>query len=143
MRSGDVVARRFHVERFAGAGAMGLVYRARDAETGEWVALKVLAHGSAGRFLREARALAEIVHPHIVRYVDHGHTAEGEPYLAMEWLEGADLALKLQAGALPMAQPSAFAGPSPGRSRSRTAGASCTATSSRATSFSWPAIRLE
>jgi hypothetical protein len=104
MRSGDIVARRFHVERFAGAGAMGLVYRARDAETGEWVALKVLAHGSAGRFLREARALAEIVHPHIVRYVDHGHTAEGEPYLAMEWLEGTDLAQKLQAGALPIAQ---------------------------------------
>ncbi len=104
MRSGDIVARRFHVERFAGAGSMGLVYRARDAETGEWVALKVLVHGSAGRFLREARVLAEIAHPHIVRYVDHGHTADGEPYLAMEWLEGTDLAEKLKAGPLPIAQ---------------------------------------
>jgi serine/threonine protein kinase len=104
MRSGDVVARRFHVERFAGAGAMGLVYRARDAQTGEWVALKVLAHGSAERFLREARALAEVSHPHIVRYVDHGHTEAGEPYLAMEWLEGTDLAQKLAAGPLPIAQ---------------------------------------
>ena len=104
MRSGDTVARRFQVEQFAGAGAMGLVYRARDAQTGEWVALKVLAHGSAERFLREARALAEVAHPHIVRYVDHGHTEAGEPYLAMEWLEGADLAQKLQTGPLPLAQ---------------------------------------
>jgi hypothetical protein len=104
MRSGDTVARRFQVERFAGAGAMGLVYRARDVQTGEWVALKVLAHGSAERFLREARALAEVSHPHIVRYVDHGHTEAGEPYLAMEWLEGADLAQKLQSGPLSLAQ---------------------------------------
>jgi serine/threonine protein kinase len=104
MRLGDIVARRFQVERFAGAGAMGLVYRARDTQTGEWVALKVLAHGSAERFLREARALSEVTHPHIVRYVDHGHTEVGEPYLAMEWLEGADLAQKLQGGPLPIAQ---------------------------------------
>ena len=105
MRSGDIVARRFHVERFAGAGAMGLVYRARDAQTGEWVALKVLAHGSAERFLREARALSEVSHPHIVRYVDHGHTEAGEPYLAMEWLEGTDLAQKLLAGLCPSRRP--------------------------------------
>ncbi len=104
MRSGDIVARRFEVERFAGAGAMGLVYRALDKQTGEWVALKVLAHGSAERFLREARALAEVTHPHIVRYVDHGQTEAGEPYLAMEWLDGADLAQKLIAGPLPVAQ---------------------------------------
>jgi hypothetical protein len=104
MRSGDIVARRFHVERFAGAGAMGLVYRARDAQTNEWVALKVLAHGSADRFLREARVLAEVSHPHIVRYVDHGHTEAGEPYLAMEWLDGTDLAQKLASGPLPLAQ---------------------------------------
>jgi Protein kinase domain/Repeat of unknown function (DUF5648) len=104
MRSGDIVARRFHVERFAGAGAMGLVYQARDALTDEWVALKVLSHGSAERFLREARALSEVTHPHIVRYVDHGHTDAGEPYLAMEWLDGTDLAQKLLAGPLPIAQ---------------------------------------
>ena len=83
---------------------MGLVYRARDAQTDEWVALKVLAHGSAERFLREARALSEVTHPHIVRYVDHGHTDAGEPYLAMEWLDGTDLAQKLALGPLPIAQ---------------------------------------
>jgi tRNA A-37 threonylcarbamoyl transferase component Bud32 len=99
-----MVACRFEVERFAGSGAMGLVYRARDTKTGEWVAIKVLAHGSADRFLREARALAEVEHPHIVRYVDHGRTDAGEPYLAMEWLDGSDLAEKLLAGPLPMAK---------------------------------------
>jgi tRNA A-37 threonylcarbamoyl transferase component Bud32 len=99
-----MVARRFEIERFAGSGAMGLVYRARDTKTGEWVAIKVLAHGSAGRFLREARALAEVEHPHIVRYVDHGHTDTGEPYLAMEWLDGSDLAEKLLTGPLPTGQ---------------------------------------
>ncbi len=104
MRAGDLVARRFQVERFAGAGAMGLVYRAKDLQTDESVALKVLAHGSAERFLREARALAEVRHPHIVRYVDHGHTEAGEPYLAMEWLDGTDLAQKLLEGPLPIGQ---------------------------------------
>jgi hypothetical protein len=104
MQAGDVVARRFEVERFAGAGAMGLVYRAADRTTGAWIALKVLSHGSAGRFLREARVLAEVAHPHIVRYVDHGYTDAGEPYLAMEWLEGVDLSQRLLSGPLAMAE---------------------------------------
>jgi hypothetical protein len=95
--------RWFGVERFAGAGAMGLVYRALDRETGGWVALKVVSHGSADRFLREARVLAEVAHPHIVRYVHHGHTDAREPYLAMEWLEGVDLSHRLLSGPLPLA----------------------------------------
>jgi len=37
------------------------------------------------RFLREAEVLAALAHPAIVRYVAHGVTAQGEPYLAMEW----------------------------------------------------------
>lgn len=104
MRSGDIVARRFEIERFAGAGAMGLVYRAIDRRTGAPIALKVLAHGSADRFLREARALSDVRHPHIVRYVEHGRTEAGEPYLAMEWLEGVDLAVRLTSGPLPVAE---------------------------------------
>src|SRR5262249_5093566 len=52
---------------------------------------------SAGlpRFAREARTLAELDHPSIVRYIDHGHTPSGEPYLAMEWLNGEDLGARL------------------------------------------------
>jgi eukaryotic-like serine/threonine-protein kinase len=47
------------------------------------------------RFVREGALLAEISHPSIVSYVGHGTTAEGLPYLAMEWLEGEDLAERL------------------------------------------------
>ena len=110
MRPGHVIAGRFEVERFAGAGAMGLVYRARDAQTGDPVALKILAHGGTERFVREARVLAELRHPHIVRYVAHGATETDEPYLAMEWLEGEDLARRLRRGALGLREAVAMMG---------------------------------
>ena len=97
------VAERFVVERLAAAGGMGRVFRALDAETHEVVALKVLdAKGSEGsmsraleRFAREARLLAQIRHPGVVRFVAFGTTSRGEPYLAMEWLEGETLAARL------------------------------------------------
>ena len=47
------------------------------------------------RFAREAQVLAELNHPAIVRYVAHGETAQGQPYLVMEWLEGEDLSQRL------------------------------------------------
>src|SRR5258708_35687219 len=88
-----VVADRFVVERLAGRGGMGLVYRAVDRVSGEPVAIKVIAddEGDAPRFAREAQLLAELDHPAIVRYVAHGATAEGKPYLVMEWLRGDEL----------------------------------------------------
>ena len=102
MQSGTVVAERFEIERHASSGGMGAVYRARDRHTGATVALKVMLIGEPtalverDRFEREARALAELRHPGIVRYDDHGVTHGGELYLAMEWLEGEDLAQRLQ-----------------------------------------------
>ncbi len=90
---------RFIVERKVGAGGMGAVFRARDRETGAPVALKVLALSGAPhareRFEREANALAELPHPHIVAHVAHGVSAAGLHYLAMEWLDGEDLACLL------------------------------------------------
>ncbi len=47
------------------------------------------------RFLREASFLAQLEHPSIVRYVAHGAAADGTPFLAMEWLNGEDLAARL------------------------------------------------
>ena len=105
---------RFVVERLAASGGMGRVFRARDVQTGDVVALKVLDRpegsrlGNAGdardraleRFAREARLLAQLRHPGIVRFVAFGVTAAGEPYLAMEWLEGETLARRLSRGAL-------------------------------------------
>ena len=93
-------ANRFEIEREAGSGGMGTVYRARDGSTGAVVALK-LAHragvggDTAERFAREARLLAEIAHPGIVAYVAHGEAPDGRLYLAMEWLDGEDLAARL------------------------------------------------
>ena len=86
-----------------GEGGAGRVHRAVHRLTGEVVALKLLReHEPRGleRFAREARILAEIGHPHVVRYVAHGVAASGEPYLAMEWLEGESLAARLERGAL-------------------------------------------
>src|SRR5262245_19545652 len=99
LRVGD----RFAIERRAGAGGMGTVYRARDLETGAPVAVKVLADQRAdavARFTHEAHALATLRHPHIVTYVAHGLTQSGEPYLAMEWFEGEDLEKRITRGPL-------------------------------------------
>ncbi|HEY4119115.1 MAG TPA: serine/threonine-protein kinase, partial [Byssovorax sp.] len=99
MNPGDVVAERFEIERLAGTGGMGAVYRAKDRLSGEPVALKTL-RADAGdfnrRFTREARVMMDLRHPAVVRYVAHGETSSGEQYLAMEWLEGKDLHARLR-----------------------------------------------
>ncbi|AKF10162.1 serine/threonine-protein kinase PknK [Sandaracinus amylolyticus] len=98
VRPGDLVANRFEVLVRAGAGGMGVVYRARDRLTDASVAIKVLHDPDPdrdARFTRETRVLATLAHPAIVSYVAHGTTEHGEPFLAMEWLEGEDLAQRL------------------------------------------------
>ncbi|WP_437821533.1 serine/threonine-protein kinase [Sorangium sp. So ce1078] len=98
MQPGDVVANRFVIERLAGAGGMGTVYRALDRAQGAPVALKILSGPDPGdddRFAHEARILAELDHPGVVRFVAHDVTAAGRRWLAMEWLEGEDLAARL------------------------------------------------
>ncbi len=106
MRTGDLVAGRFLVEREAGVGGMGRVYQARDEGSGRAVALKVLhASGDASsheRFEREAQILSSLSHPAIVEYVAHGEH-EGSPFLAMEWLEGEPLSARLRRGPLALA----------------------------------------
>ena len=103
MVPGTVVAGRFEIERAARSGGAGTVYRAYDLREGGHVALKLLhahRHDEELRFEREARLLAKLDHPGIVRHVDHGRTPAGVPWLAMEWLEGEDLAERLSRGPL-------------------------------------------
>jgi tetratricopeptide (TPR) repeat protein len=103
MRAGDRIASRFELDRVIGAGGMGEVWRALDRETAQPIALKVLLRSSPdliARFRREAVVLAELQHPGIARYVAHGETEGGRHYLAMEWLEGEDLASRLSRGPL-------------------------------------------
>jgi eukaryotic-like serine/threonine-protein kinase len=96
--AGTVIAGRFTLAAPAGRGGMGSVYRATDTRSGQSVALKLLHADSADalqRFTREAAVLASLQHPGIVSYVAHGTADNGLPFLAMEWLEGEDLARRL------------------------------------------------
>ncbi|WP_437338809.1 serine/threonine-protein kinase [Sorangium sp. So ce394] len=107
MSHAEVVAGRFVLEGEAAAGGMGTVYKAHDRLGGASVALKIVRLRSAiqvERFEREAALLAALVHPGIVRYVAHGSTPEGDRYLAMEWLDGEDLAARLARRVLPASE---------------------------------------
>jgi tetratricopeptide (TPR) repeat protein len=95
----QVVAGRFQLLAQAGAGGMGAVYRARDLATGATVAVKILTGREvreAQRFDQEGAILAGLVHPAIVRYITHGIADSGARYIAMEWLDGEDLASRLE-----------------------------------------------
>ena len=79
-----------------GHGGMGLVFKAEHLHLNRIVALKILPAVSANqerlllRFQREARAVGQLDHPHIVRATDAGE-ASGFHFLVMEYLEGIDL----------------------------------------------------
>jgi len=114
---GFVIAGRFVVERLLAEGGMGAIYRARHADTGERLAVKIFRPemvtdaGAVERFLREARTSAQIDSEHIVRVVEAGAAAElsGAPFLAMELLEGRDLQRESAArGPLPPADVLSF-----------------------------------
>ncbi|MBI4703692.1 MAG: serine/threonine protein kinase [Deltaproteobacteria bacterium] len=111
MDAGVVVAGRFELERIAGAGGMGTVWRARDRVTGRAVAVKLAPASSrdlAERFEREAEVLCQLDHPALVGYVAHG-TLGAELFLAMEWLEGEDLSQRLERQPLTAAESLALA----------------------------------
>ncbi|MBL9016633.1 MAG: serine/threonine protein kinase, partial [Myxococcales bacterium] len=97
MEHGQVLAGRWRVDARVDAGGMGVVFRGTDLHDGTAVAIKALLGGDErerARFQREARALAELAHPAVVRYLDHGGTES--PWLVMEWLEGETLATRLE-----------------------------------------------
>ncbi len=105
-------ATRFSIEAKVAVGGMGVVYRARDSQTGALVALKQLAESdreTLQRFSREAQVLAAMDHPAVVRYIAHGMTEEGQPYLAMEWVDGETLHQRIDRAGLTVAESIALA----------------------------------
>ncbi|MEO8359448.1 MAG: protein kinase [Vicinamibacteria bacterium] len=92
-----------------GSGAMGVVWRAQDPVLGRTVAIKTISaslgsdNENKERFLREARAAAQLNHPNIITVFDFGQ-ADSELYMAMELLEGKDLKELITAGTLTFEQ---------------------------------------
>lgn len=94
---GRIFAGRYRIVKQIGRGGMADVYLAKDLILdGEEVAVKVLRTNyqtdpiAVARFQREARAMADLDHPHIVRITDIGEE-DGQQYLAMEYVAGLDL----------------------------------------------------
>src|SRR5262245_14517262 len=92
-----------------GAGAMAITYRAQDTVLNSAVALKVIDRkaaqnpGAQSRFLREARAAAQIHHPNVAR-VSHYGEQDGECFYVMELVEGETLEAKVRReGPMPLA----------------------------------------
>jgi serine/threonine protein kinase len=108
MNPGEILAEKYRLVRLLGAGGMGNVYEARHVELNTRVAVKVLhpellhTTDAPKRFAQEARAAAGLKSIHAVRILDIDRTAEGLPFIVMEYLEGEDVGSLLADGPLPI-----------------------------------------
>ena len=93
---GTILNGRYRLEARIGAGGMSTVYRALDETLQRQVAIKLMNREVASdsdqleRFRREARAVAQLSHPHVVGVIDAGED-EGRPYIVFEYVEGETL----------------------------------------------------
>ncbi|MBW2524733.1 MAG: serine/threonine protein kinase [Deltaproteobacteria bacterium] len=100
---GQTLKGKYQLEQLLGSGGMGEVYRARNVLVDRTVAIKVLRAEFAAnaqvveRFMREAKAANVVSHRHIVDVLDIDKTDEGTMFIVQEYLEGEDLASRLQA----------------------------------------------
>jgi serine/threonine-protein kinase len=94
-----IIDGKYEVVRSLGTGGMGVVFEARNVHNSRRVAVKVIAAAllakgteATTRFKREVKATSALDTPHVVKILDAGmDTAVGDPYIAMELLEGEDL----------------------------------------------------
>ena len=100
---------RYHILEQLGEGGMAVVYKAYDTRLETEVAVKVIRterlapeilEQSLKRFEREAKALAKLTHPNIVKVTDYGEH-QGQPYLVMPYLPGGTLKESLKTGQIP------------------------------------------
>src|SRR5574341_2028105 len=90
-----VIAKRYEIQEFIGQGGMGVVYRGRDRQTDQPVAVKALKMEIAKpemveRFAREGKALRQLNHPNVVKMLD-AVQEKGQHYLIMEFVSGGSL----------------------------------------------------
>ncbi|MDG4841364.1 serine/threonine-protein kinase [Micromonospora sp. WMMD967] len=114
LHPGRLLARRYRLLDQIGAGGMSVIWRARDEVLDRLVALKVLAPSLAadarfrGMVREEARAAAQLVHPHLTSVHDYGETVDPDgsitSFVVMELLDGEELELRLTEGPLPWAE---------------------------------------
>jgi serine/threonine-protein kinase len=109
LQRGDVFGDRYEILGTLGKGGMGVVYRARDRQLDEVVALKLLRPEALAtdptlldRFKQEIKLARRITHRNVLRTHDFGETG-GVPFISMEYLEGVTLKdLVRSRGALPL-----------------------------------------
>src|SRR5678816_2815300 len=95
------IAGRFRIEREIGTGEMGTVYLATHLGLERPVAVKIIKREFAGdsdvteRFLREARTMAKLRHPHAAMILDVGNLPDGRHFIVMEFVEGETLSQAL------------------------------------------------
>ncbi|WCN80605.1 serine/threonine-protein kinase [Micromonospora sp. LH3U1] len=114
LHPGRLLARRYRLLDQIGAGGMSVIWRSRDEVLDRVVALKVLAPSLAadarfrGMVRDEARAAAQLVHPHVTSVHDYGETVAPDgsitSFVVMELLSGEELKLRLTEGPLPWAE---------------------------------------
>src|ERR1700754_1436216 len=112
---GTTLNDRYRLEARIGAGGMSTVYRATNETLERQVAIKLMNREIASdsdqleRFRREARAVAQLSHPHIVGVIDAGEDA-GRPYIVFEYVEGETLKERIRRlGQLPISEALAYA----------------------------------
>jgi hypothetical protein len=112
---GTTLSGRYRLEARIGAGGMSTVYRAFDETLERQVAIKLLNREVSShsdeleRFRREARAVAQLSHPHVVGVIDAGED-DGRPYIVFEYVEGETLKERIRRlGRLPVPEAVAYA----------------------------------
>src|SRR5918993_1799597 len=112
---GELISERYRLDEKIGSGGMSSVYRAFDPMLERWVAIKLMHRDISNdpdqleRFRREARAVAQLNHPHVVTVIDAGED-EGNPYIVFEYVEGETLKDRIKrCGRLPVAEAVAYA----------------------------------
>src|SRR5687767_14093850 len=106
---GVVLDAVYRINRLIGQGGMGSVYEAVHVRLDNRVAIKLMSRDltsnpeALARFRREAQVTSQLGHPNIVHVFDFGTAPTGEPFLAMELLDGEDLEQRLRRlGRLPV-----------------------------------------